>query len=169
MITLNSSDGELFEVEEVVALESQTIKNMIGKRFFPVSPARFSLSLIGLRPWPRIKDSSSYEAIESNVAEDVKEGSMGSQGGSRFGRVVESKMCCVCLSRMEEREDTRVLACLHEFHRVCIDRWLSVCRKTCPVCRFLVEEEEEEERFQTREELTEEMVIWFSSFHVAGF
>ncbi|KAI8017603.1 E3 ubiquitin-protein ligase Arkadia [Camellia lanceoleosa] len=126
-------------------------------------------SLIGLRPRPRIKDSSSYEAIESNVAEDVKEGSMGSQGGSRFGRVVESKMCCVCLSRMEEREDTRVLACLHEFHRVCIDRWLSVCRKTCPVCRFLVEEEEEEERFQTREELTEEMVIWFSSFHVAGF
>lgn len=79
---------------------------------------------------------------------------------------MEGDFCCVCLSMLEEGEETRLLPCLHRFHRVCVDKWLDDgCRKTCPVCRFLVQEE----NFCRREELTEEMIIWFSSFHIAGF
>lgn len=78
----------------------------------------------------------------------------------------DGDFCCVCLSMVEEGEETRLLPCLHRFHRVCVDKWLDDgCRKTCPVCRFLVQDE----RFCRREEMTEEMVIWFSSFHIAGF
>ncbi|XP_058185970.1 uncharacterized protein LOC131303222 [Rhododendron vialii] len=114
----------------------------------------FIWSFIGYRGRKRIKSSSPHEAIGLKLCEDLD----------------GAELCCVCLSSLEEggSEDcgTRVLPCLHEFHRVCIATWFSGRRKTCPVCRFLVEDEEKP---QTKEDLTEEMVIWFSSFHVAGF
>lgn len=76
-----------------------------------------------------------------------------------------AKWCCVCLSRVKEDEEERVLPCRHAFHRCCVDTWFSFRQKTCPLCRFLVDDVQS----QKREELTEEMIIWFSSFHVAGF
>ncbi|XP_057492419.1 E3 ubiquitin-protein ligase RHA2A-like [Actinidia eriantha] len=119
-------------------------------------------NFFGFRGPKRIKVSSYYQAIE--VAEERP-----SEGGLGLGESLDGEFCCVCLSRLKEREgadDTRVLPCLHKFHRVCIDRWFSVCRKTCPVCRVLVEDEENS---RVKEALTEEMVVWFSSFHGAGF
>ncbi|PIM97757.1 hypothetical protein CDL12_29772 [Handroanthus impetiginosus] len=87
--------------------------------------------------------------------------------------------CAVCLSILEGKTGRRVLPCQHEFHTVCVDRWLSVpCFKnTCPVCRLLIEGDEGDSSsgsdyhkdFMRQECLTDEMVIWFSSFHVAGF
>ncbi|CAI9110980.1 OLC1v1011105C1 [Oldenlandia corymbosa var. corymbosa] len=81
----------------------------------------------------------------------------------------EKELCCVCLSRLNKGdEEKRSLPCGHEFHGECIESWLSnTRRKTCPVCRFLVEDGEEESI--QREFLTDEMMVWFSSFHVAGF
>nr|XP_009611052.1 E3 ubiquitin-protein ligase RHA2A-like [Nicotiana tomentosiformis] len=76
--------------------------------------------------------------------------------------------CCVCLSKLEDGDDNRVLPCLHEFHRDCVDKWLNGDRKTCPVCRFSMEDGRKLS-IKTEAALTEEMVIWFSSFHVAGF
>lgn len=86
--------------------------------------------------------------------------------GHGLGEPLEGELCCVCLSRLNEGEGTRILPCMHEFHKACIGRWLDVCRKTCPVCRFSMADEEKTRR---REELTDEMMIWFSSFHAAGF
>ncbi|KAI3776847.1 hypothetical protein L1987_46637 [Smallanthus sonchifolius] len=81
----------------------------------------------------------------------------------------DDKSCCVCLLRFTKArdEDTRVLACGHEFHNACVDKWFEFSRKTCPICRFSVEAEEV--KAQKCDELTEEMVIWFSSFHVGGY
>lgn len=79
---------------------------------------------------------------------------------------LETELCCVCLSKLnEEGKVTLVLPCMHEFHKGCIARWLDWYRKTCPICRFSMGDKEK----SRREELTEEMVIWFSSFHAAGF
>ncbi|XP_057780086.1 E3 ubiquitin-protein ligase RHA2A-like [Salvia miltiorrhiza] len=67
--------------------------------------------------------------------------------------------CAVCLSSLEG--GTTVLPCRHEFHVECVERWLAAphFKNTCPICRFCMEQEC----------FTEEMLIWFSSFHVAGF
>ncbi|KAE9450306.1 hypothetical protein RHGRI_030511 [Rhododendron griersonianum] len=113
----------------------------------------FIWSFIGFRGRKRIKNSSPNEATGLKLCEDLD----------------GAELCCVCLSSLEEggeHSGTRVLPCSHEFHGACIDTWFSGRRKTCPVCRFLVEDEEKP---QTKEDLTDEMVIWFSSFHVAGF
>ncbi|XP_059670794.1 E3 ubiquitin-protein ligase At1g12760 [Cornus florida] len=128
----------------------------------------FICSFIGLRLRRRIKDSSSYEAVASIIEGRVVEGPNESRGGvpARREAIIEVRLCCVCLSRLKEGEETRVLPCLHEFHSVCVDRWFTMCRRTCPMCRFSMEEENSEKR---EELITEEMMIWFSSFHVAGF
>ncbi|KAL8529700.1 hypothetical protein ACS0TY_006950 [Phlomoides rotata] len=95
-------------------------------------------------------------------------------GFKECGSVAE---CAVCLSSLKgEETETKVLQCTHEFHVVCIERWLAVphFKNTCPICRFLMEEDcicsdDDDRRSVQQECFTQEMVIWFSSFHVAGF
>ncbi|KAF8011416.1 hypothetical protein BT93_J1892 [Corymbia citriodora subsp. variegata] len=95
--------------------------------------------------------------------------------GLSSSRPFGGEVCCVCLSGLKEGEaegaggDVRVLPCMHEFHKACVDRWFDACRRTCPICRFSMEEGGGDEGCRREEELTEEMVIWFSSFHAAGF
>ncbi|CAL9100712.1 unnamed protein product [Musa acuminata var. zebrina] len=77
--------------------------------------------------------------------------------------------CCVCLSRLEEDEYvTRQLPCGHLFHRECIGTWLSSCNRSCPLCRRSVDVKSTSMAAQ-QQQLTEELVIWFSSFHIPGF
>ncbi|GLT39283.1 hypothetical protein SLA2020_134810 [Shorea laevis] len=127
---------------------------------------RFIYNLIGLRAQARIKDAVPAYVVVRPVSEMVEEGALSSPAESSSSEALEGEICCVCLSKLKKGEETRVLPCFHKFHRACVDKWLDGCRKTCPVCRFLVQEGE---RFNRREDLTEEMMIWFSSFHVAGF
>ncbi|KAH6801245.1 hypothetical protein C2S52_001709 [Perilla frutescens var. hirtella] len=89
--------------------------------------------------------------------------------------------CAVCLSSLMGERGTRVLPCGHEFHAECVERWLAVphFKNTCPICRFCVEGyycssggssgEDDLELRRQQECFTQEMLIWFSSFHVAGF
>ncbi|XAR73742.1 hypothetical protein NMG60_11007813 [Bertholletia excelsa] len=121
----------------------------------------FLWSLVALRGRGRIKDSSSssYEAVTSDLVGIVEAGPIESPGGSGVGGALRSELCCVCLSRLKEGEKKRVLPCQHEFHGSCIERWFGLCRKTCPLCRFLVEDEGMP---RGKEAFTEEMVIWFS-------
>ncbi|CDP01858.1 unnamed protein product [Coffea canephora] len=132
-------------------------------------------SILGLRGgWRRrvFATAITLDKIKEGSSPSRQTGS--SEIRSRFGDDHEAncdqveKICCViCLSRLKEGEEKRLLPCHHEFHRECVDKWLNTSRKTCPVCRFLMEDEQRNP--QKREFLTEEMVIWFSSFHVAGF
>ncbi|XWS29169.1 hypothetical protein CRYUN_Cryun24cG0005500 [Craigia yunnanensis] len=129
----------------------------------------FIYNLIGVRVHARIKETrtAGYEVIKPDVSKKVKKGASNFQAKLNPGEASsKGETCCVCLSSMKEGDDIRVLPCLHQFHRVCVDRWLNACRKNCPVCRFSMREEE---MFHRREAFTEEMSTWFSSFHVAGF
>ncbi|KAI4314007.1 hypothetical protein L6164_026950 [Bauhinia variegata] len=45
--------------------------------------------------------------------------------------------CAVCLCKIREGEEIRVLRCEHVFHRGCLERWVGF-NATCPICRDLV-------------------------------
>nr|CAD1835692.1 unnamed protein product [Ananas comosus var. bracteatus] len=76
--------------------------------------------------------------------------------------------CCVCLSRFGEDEATRELPCRHLFHRACVDRWLLSCRRTCPLCRVPIHDGGPAAGYD-EEQLSDDLLIWFSTFLVPGF
>ncbi|XP_041058789.1 RING finger protein 215 isoform X1 [Carcharodon carcharias] len=46
----------------------------------------------------------------------------------------ELESCAVCLEEFHKNQCLRVLPCLHEFHRDCVDPWL-LLQQTCPLCK----------------------------------
>lgn len=110
-----------------------------------------------------------YAAVMLSIAAGSSASPIGS---SSSGPSSGGEVCCVCLSKLKGAEaedaDVRVLPCMHEFHKACVDRWFDACRRTCPICRFSMEGGGDG-GCHRGEQLTEEMVIWFSSFHAAGF
>ncbi|XP_069789508.1 RING finger protein 215 [Narcine bancroftii] len=46
----------------------------------------------------------------------------------------EHESCAVCLEEFHKNQCLRVLPCLHEFHRDCVDPWL-LLQQTCPLCK----------------------------------
>ena len=76
--------------------------------------------------------------------------------------------CCVCISACRDGEEIRSLPCGHAFHRDCVDRWLARCRRTCPLCRLHVGGGAVGLAGEEQHQLSEDLVIWFSSLFVAG-
>ncbi|KAM3392780.1 hypothetical protein ACQJBY_013758 [Aegilops geniculata] len=80
--------------------------------------------------------------------------------------------CCVCLSRIRAGEATRRLPCEHAFHRDCVDRWLALCKRTCPLCRVYVADgngRHAAAKHAGEGALADDLVIWFSTMLVPGF
>ncbi|XP_063171460.1 RING finger protein 215 [Candoia aspera] len=46
----------------------------------------------------------------------------------------EIDSCAICLDQFQKHQCLRVLPCLHEFHRDCVDPWL-LLQQTCPLCK----------------------------------
>ncbi|XP_057965732.1 E3 ubiquitin-protein ligase MBR1 [Malania oleifera] len=47
----------------------------------------------------------------------------------------DAAQCYICLVEYEEGDSLRILPCHHEFHRICIDKWLKEIHRVCPLCR----------------------------------
>ncbi|KAK4745743.1 hypothetical protein SAY87_012055 [Trapa incisa] len=43
--------------------------------------------------------------------------------------------CYICLVEYDEGDSIRILPCRHEFHRICVDKWLKEIHRVCPLCR----------------------------------
>ncbi|KAE9606619.1 putative transcription factor C2H2 family [Lupinus albus] len=118
-------------------------------------------NLIGLAEGPTKKDNPlpSYMIPSTIISESAS-------SLSNFMENVEGGQCCVCLSKLSNKDEIRVLPCSHEFHKICVNKWLKGHHKTCPLCRFSIGAKEKSHH--RAEMFTEEMLIWFSSFHIAG-
>lgn len=53
----------------------------------------------------------------------------------RFTKNHPHRECPVCLDDFKPKQHIRKLACEHEFHQKCIDRWLIKGNICCPICR----------------------------------
>lgn len=43
--------------------------------------------------------------------------------------------CTVCMVNFKEGEQLRLLPCMHQYHRQCIDHWLFNFSNNCPICQ----------------------------------
>ncbi|GJM84641.1 hypothetical protein PR202_ga00330 [Eleusine coracana subsp. coracana] len=111
--------------------------------------------------------SSALSGAECSV-----EAADGGDGKRRSGRGPDhpavEQCCVVCISTCCDGEEVRRLPCGHAFHRDCVDRWLARCRRTCPLCRFYVGGGGSVGLLDDQHQLSEDLVIWFSSLFVAG-
>ncbi|KAG5565338.1 hypothetical protein RHGRI_001290 [Rhododendron griersonianum] len=48
------------------------------------------------------------------------------------------EQCYICLVEYEEGDKIRVLPCHHEYHMLCVDKWLKEIHGVCPLCRHNV-------------------------------
>ena len=42
--------------------------------------------------------------------------------------------CSICYAEYESSEEIRILKCAHDFHKRCVDEWLTRHRNKCPMC-----------------------------------
>ncbi|KAJ9188573.1 hypothetical protein P3X46_003918 [Hevea brasiliensis] len=47
----------------------------------------------------------------------------------------DAHQCHICLIDYEEGDKIRVLPCSHEYHMLCVDKWLKEVHGVCPLCR----------------------------------
>ncbi|KAL3537112.1 hypothetical protein ACH5RR_000478 [Cinchona calisaya] len=50
-------------------------------------------------------------------------------------RSIDMPQCYICLAEYVEGDRLRVLPCQHEYHMLCIDKWLKEINRVCPLCR----------------------------------
>ncbi|KAG6577791.1 Protein goliath, partial [Cucurbita argyrosperma subsp. sororia] len=133
----------------------------------------FYNNLIGFRTSPTLKQATPLpRSADSSLRPMTPDDCVAALSSPE--KALEGETCCVCLSCMGNKDKdegigTSVLPCSHEFHKICLDRWFEECRRTCPICRYSMEGGGNNHEDGSNEMLTDEMVIWFSSFHTSGF
>ncbi|KAJ9131200.1 hypothetical protein P3X46_035285 [Hevea brasiliensis] len=83
-------------------------------------PVSLSLSMVSLPAPESVVDSF---PLKNHKKEDKVEGSD------------DVEQCYICLAEYEEGDKIRVLPCHHEYHMLCVDKWLKEIHGVCPLCR----------------------------------
>ncbi|XP_032899219.1 RING finger protein 215 isoform X2 [Amblyraja radiata] len=90
--------------------------------------------------WQYRHYESSSEELEMNLKQQVLKQLSAMKTRKYFPnkrhktQLQEHESCAVCLEEFHKNQCLRVLPCLHEFHRDCVDPWL-LLQQTCPLCK----------------------------------
>lgn len=109
----------------------------------PVSLARDHLSIFEALGIPlfdnvevRVLSQAEFDKLPVKIwQEKVKTGESGEDGESDE----ECDKCVVCQNDFCQDEDVVTLPCEHEFHKDCIQTWLTQNSCKCPMCRFTID------------------------------
>jgi len=85
-----------------------------------------------------IREAEARSLEENNkpiIASSEEMASLGNYKRVSKEEVSEDNTCCICLAPYKQGEGKRTLGCEHSFHKKCIDKWLTVSKKECPICR----------------------------------
>ncbi|RWW12781.1 hypothetical protein GW17_00023541 [Ensete ventricosum] len=100
------------------------------------------IELFGIqRPWPDPSTVDSYgngQQLQSTSATLDAEEALLVMRFEELSEVVRyaDDDCTVCLCKFEHGDEVQLLTnCRHVFHRQCLDKWVELRRRTCPLCR----------------------------------
>ena len=85
-----------------------------------------------------VREAEARSLEENNkpvVATEEQMESLGNYQRVTKEEVTEDNTCCICLAPYNQGEGKRTLGCEHSFHKKCIDKWLTVSKNECPICR----------------------------------
>ncbi|KAF1799395.1 hypothetical protein FB192DRAFT_1459873 [Mucor lusitanicus] len=125
----------LAEQQQLTADENYW-RNIIGQppRLMPQprpTKQRLPQSLVDLLPTRIYRDKE--------VATEEKLCSSKSASSSSLDTAYEPSNCVICLEPFENGDTLRRLPCNHEYHRDCVDVWLTKKCGSCPLCLHYIE------------------------------
>lgn len=174
----NNSEILTEDEQRQLTMDENYWRGMTGRPLQPLEmqvqkrKRRLEQAVVDLLP-TRIYESGKSEKIEAVTEENSAEEkstkvfqSVKNVSVDSFGTTCEASTCVICLDVFSDGDILRRLPCNHEYHRDCIDVWLTKKCGTCPLCQQFVEiptvpdeiharEEEEQRMYENMPDLAE--------------
>ena len=136
MENTNSDESQReYSSENIINLIRDVIREPTSRPTFRNVFAQLAMNIIerGM-----IREAEARSLEENNkvvVATEEQMESLGNYQRVTKEEVSEDNTCCICLASYKQGEGKRILGCNHEFHKKCIDKWLTTSKTECPICR----------------------------------
>lgn len=99
-----------------------------NRRISEARESRLSVSAVSKLPTRKFVAPGSMTAASMGDGVAVEDG------------MEEPDSCSICLEDYATGDELRQLPCGHEFHSMCIDPWLTMRKRTCPLCKHVASE-----------------------------